>query len=84
MKQMLLYPSCYILLCVNQPLSSSIPNIVAPSVRFKGYDPLIVVRPLLFQILNQAGDFSVQLHHHSGHKSKHTHTKKKKFKFSSY
>lgn len=30
----------------------------------KGYNPLVVVRPLLFQILNEAGDFPVELHHH--------------------
>lgn len=47
-----------------------------PSVRFKGYNPLIVVRPLLFQILNEAGDFPVQLHHHSGDKRKYIQFKK--------
>lgn len=44
-----------------------------PGVRFKGYNPLIVVRPLLFQIFNEAGDFPVQLYHHSGEKRKYIH-----------
>lgn len=75
MKQILLDPTFYILF--NQPLSTPIDNFVAAAgARFKGYDPLIVVGPLLFQILDEAGDFSVQLHHHSGHKSKHIQKKK--------
>lgn len=29
-----------------------------------GYNPLVMVGPLLFQILYEAGDFPVQLNHH--------------------
>lgn len=30
----------------------------------KGYDALVVVRPLLFQVLDEAGNFPMELHHH--------------------
>lgn len=30
----------------------------------KGYDALVVVGPLLLQVLDEAGDFPMELHHH--------------------
>lgn len=30
----------------------------------KGYNPLVMISPLLFQILYEAGNFPVELHHH--------------------
>lgn len=30
----------------------------------EGYNALVLVCPLLFQIINEAGDFPVELHHH--------------------
>lgn len=32
----------------------------------EGYNPLVVIRPLLLQVLDEAGDFSVKLNHHPG------------------
>lgn len=46
----------------NQYSSMKVQNIWC----FKGYNPLVMVRPLLFQILNEAWDFPVKLHHHPG------------------
>lgn len=40
------------------------PILLHCNVTSKGYDALVVVRPLLLQVLDEAGDFPMELHHH--------------------
>lgn len=44
----------------DRPDICHLPNIQS----FKGYNPLVVVSPLLFQVFDETGDFPVELHHH--------------------